>query len=209
LYDELTLRILSVILLVTTALAAGWQTLLVSRKRGETPRSDPGVWVDPTRLMTHVRDILLLLTLGLVLSVVINPRIILDSIAELSFPFDSVVQTLGVILVASGSFLATWAFSTLGEFATERIGLTENHRLVETGPYRIVRHPMYGSNLLIGLGLFLLYLNIAFLVSAIAVFEINAWRASVEERLLSSPEGFGTRYAEYCKRTRRFIPFVF
>ncbi len=90
----------------------------------------------------------------------------------------------------------------------ERIVLVKNHRLVQTGPYRLVRHPMYGSTILIGLGLFLLYLNIVFLILYLPVFVINSYRAEVEEKLLSSPEGFGTRYVEYRERTRRFIPYL-
>ncbi len=208
-YDELTMRILSGVLLVTTGLAAGWQAFKASRKRGESHGPASGqAWVDPTRLLTHARDLLLILSLALVLLVVISPSLVLGSVLELSFPLDSAVQTLGIILIASGSFLVAWAFRTLGEFATERIGLVKNHRLVQTGPYRIVRHPMYGSTILIGLGLFLLYLNIIFLILSIPVFAINSHRAQVEEKLLSSPEGFGTRYMEYRRRTRRFIPYV-
>jgi protein-S-isoprenylcysteine O-methyltransferase Ste14 len=209
LYDELTTRAVSALLLVATGLGAGWQVLKVSRKPAEPSRPSQVTWVDPTRPVTLVRDFLLLLSLGLVFAVIVSPRMILDNALELRFSFDSVIQSLGIILVASGSVLAAWALRTLGEFATERISLSENHRLVETGPYRLVRHPMYGSTLLLGLGLFLLYLNITFLVIGIAVFLINDYRANVEERLLSSPEGFGERYVEYRKRTRRFIPYIF
>ena len=90
----------------------------------------------------------------------------------------------------------------------ERIVLVKNHRLVQTGPYRLVRHPMYGSTILIGLGLFLLYLNIVFLILYLPVFVINSYRAEVEEKLLSSPAGFGSHYVDYRRRTRRFIPYL-
>ena len=208
-YDELTMRVLSAMLLVSIGLAAGWQGYKASRKREEPhePASEQ-VWVDPTRLLTRARDLLLILSLALVLSVVVTPSFLLNNVSELNFPLDSAVQTLGIILIAYGSFLAAWAFRTLGKFATERIGLVKNHRLVQTGPYRHVRHPMYGSIILIGLGLFLLYLNIIFLILSIPIFAINSYRARIEEKLLSSPEGFGTSYAEYRRRTCRFIPFI-
>ena len=203
------MRILSALLLVSTGLIAGWQGFTASRKRGESHEPASGqAWVDPTRVLTCVRDLLLILSLVLVLSVVISPGLVLDSASELGFPLDSAVQTLGVVLIASGSILAAWAFGTLGEFAMERIVLVKNHRLVQTGPYRLVRHPLYGSTVLIGLGLFLLYLNIVLLVLYLPVFVINSYRAEVEEKLLSSPEGFGTRYVEYRERTRRFIPYL-
>jgi protein-S-isoprenylcysteine O-methyltransferase Ste14 len=209
LYDELTMRVLSALLLVSTGLAAGWQGFKASRKRGESHEPASGqAWVDPTRFLTRVRDLLLILSLALVFSVIISPGLVLDSVWELSFPLDSAVQTLGVILIASGSILVAWAFRTLGEFAMEGIVLVKNHRLVQTGPYGLVRHPMYGSTILIGLGLFLLYLNIVFLILYLPVFVIDSYRADVEERLLSSPVGFGSGYADYRKRTRRFIPYL-
>ncbi len=197
-------------LLAGTGLAGGWQSFNVSRKRAERRESDPGqLWTDPTRLLTHARDLLLILSLALVLSAAITPSLALNNTLELSFPLDSVIQTLGISLIASGSILGAWAVKTLGEFATERIGIMKDHRLVRSGPYRIVRHPMYGSTLMIGLGLFLLYLNIIFLILSVLVFGINNYRAQVEERLLAAPEAFGTQYREYCTRTRRFIPYIF
>jgi protein-S-isoprenylcysteine O-methyltransferase Ste14 len=203
------MRVLSVVLVATTGLAAGYQALSRSRKRVEPAESHSGqLWRDPTGNLTHVRDLLLILSLGLVFSVAASPSVVLDSVLELNFPLDSLVQTIGICLIASGSVLGAWAFKTLGEFATETISVTKNHRLVQTGPYRIVRHPMYGSTLLIGLGLFLLYLNFIFLILLLPIFAINIYRAQVEERILASPDAFGAQYEEYRRKTRRFIPCI-
>ncbi len=202
------MRTLSPFLLVSIGIAAGWQGFKASRQAESHELVSAQVWVDPTRVLTRLRDLLLILSLALVLSVVISPGLVLNNALELSFPLDSAVQTLGIVLIASGSFLAAWAFRTLGEFAMERIGLVKNHRLVQTGPYRLVRHAMYGSTILIGLGLFLLYLNIVFLILYLPVFVINSYRAEVEEKLLSSPAGFGSHYVDYRRRTRRFIPYL-
>lgn len=202
------MRILSVALIVVTGLAAGYQLFTLFKKRPEPIDSGQG-WKDPTRNLTRVRDLFLVLSLGLVFSVVVSPSIVLNNVLELRFPLDSLVQTVGICLIVSGSILGTWALRTLGEFASERIMIMKNHRLVQTGPYRLVRHPMYGSTLLIGLGLFLLYLNIIFLVLLLPIFAIDIFRARVEEKLLASPDVFGTRYQEYRSRTRRFIPYIF
>ncbi|HZY94705.1 MAG TPA: isoprenylcysteine carboxylmethyltransferase family protein [Candidatus Bathyarchaeia archaeon] len=203
-FDELTMRVL----LVVTGLAAGYQAFTLSKRRPEP--ADSGQWGrDPTRNLTRVRDLFLILTLGLVFSVAVSPSIVLINVLELSFPLDSLVQTIGICLIVTGSILGAWALRTLGEFASERIMIMKNHRLVQTGPYRFVRHPMYGSTLLIGLGLFLLYLNIIFLILLLPIFAIDIYRAKVEEKMLASPDVFGTRYQEYRSRTRRFIPYIF
>jgi protein-S-isoprenylcysteine O-methyltransferase Ste14 len=203
------MRILSAALIVVTGLAAGYQVFIFSKRRVKPAESSGQVWKDPTRNLTQVRDLLLILSLGLVLSVAVSPSIVLSNILELNFPLDSGVQTVGIWLIASGSILGVWALRTLGEFASEAIRIVKNHRLVQAGPYRMVRHPMYGSTLLIGLGLFLLYLNIIFLILLLPIFAIDIYRAQIEEKLLASPDVFGTQYQEYRNRTRRFIPHIF
>jgi protein-S-isoprenylcysteine O-methyltransferase len=208
-FEQLVMQLLSAALVAGIGLVAGWQTFSGARRSSGSLQADSGkVSSDPTVLATKVRDLLLVLSLALVFSVLISPGLLLTSIFELSFPWDTASQFLGMALIAAGSILGAWAFKTLGEFASERIRVAQNHRLVETGPYRLVRHPMYGSTLLIGLGLFLLYLNSVFLILAIPIFGINIYRARVEEKLLSSPEVFGTRYDDYRRRTRGFIPYL-
>jgi protein-S-isoprenylcysteine O-methyltransferase Ste14 len=62
---------------------------------------------------------------------------------------------------------------------------------------------------LIELGLFLLYLNMIFLILLLPIFAINIHRARFEEKLLASPDAFGAQYEEYRSRTRRFVPYIF
>ncbi len=108
------MRILSALLLISTGLVAGWQGLKAARKRVESHEPASGqAWADPTRALTRVRDLFLILSLVLVFTVVISPSVVLDSASEVGFPWDSEVQTLGVVLIASGSILAAWAFSAL------------------------------------------------------------------------------------------------
>jgi len=88
--------------------------LKAARKRVESHEPASGqAWADPTRALTRVRDLFLILSLVLVFTVVISPSVVLDSASEVGFPWDSEVQTLGVVLIASGSILAAWAFSAL------------------------------------------------------------------------------------------------
>jgi protein-S-isoprenylcysteine O-methyltransferase Ste14 len=91
-------------------------------------------------------------------------------------------------------------------FAAPVVKIQEGQRVIETGPYAIVRHPMYASALFLFIGVPLLlgsWLGLAF--SALLILAI-AWRAVQEERVLRA-ELRG--YEDYTTRVRyRFIPFV-
>lgn len=80
-------------------------------------------------------------------------------------------------------------------------------QLVESGWYRFIRHPMYGSLLLLAWGAFLkhidLYTSACILVATIFVL----WTAKTEER--ENVSRFGAAYADYMVRTRRFFPLLF
>jgi protein-S-isoprenylcysteine O-methyltransferase Ste14 len=85
-------------------------------------------------------------------------------------------------------------------------GVTEDHELVTTGPYRYVRHPVYASFTAVATGLGLVFRS--YLVTGVAAVWLAAavWWVRAEEALLSSPEGFGDAYRTYSERTGRFLP---
>jgi len=78
---------------------------------------------------------------------------------------------------------------------------------VEYGLYRYVRHPMYGSLLLLGWGAFFKHLSLpaVFLVLWITFFVVVA--AKVEER--ENRKFFGSAYTDYMRRSKMFIPWLF
>jgi protein-S-isoprenylcysteine O-methyltransferase Ste14 len=86
------------------------------------------------------------------------------------------------------------------------VKIQEGQRVIDTGPYAIVRHPMYTSGLMFFIGLPLLlgsWIGLAF--SALFILGI-AWRAVREERVLRAEL---SGYDDYAARVRyRFIPFV-
>jgi protein-S-isoprenylcysteine O-methyltransferase Ste14 len=61
-------------------------------------------------------------------------------------------EWLGVAICALGLFAAIWSRKTLGDDWSRDVEFKEGHKLVERGPYRFVRHPIYTSHLLMGLG---------------------------------------------------------
>lgn len=126
----------------------------------------------------------------------------------------SSTATAAFVLAASGSLLglvgvgivvwsrrelgAAWSFAPM---ANERTGL------VTTGPYRVVRHPIYLGLTLLSLGQAIGFANwLAVLIVGCAVVPTFVWRARTEEELLHRT--FGERYAAYRKHTRMIIPHV-
>jgi protein-S-isoprenylcysteine O-methyltransferase Ste14 len=122
-------------------------------------------------------------------------------------PRDGVLAWVGIVLLAVGIGLNTWAMSALRELYTVRLSVQEGHRLVTDGPYRIVRHPGYSGSLLIfpGMGLALGSLAILAFVPPMVAWIVV--RIRDEEAMLVTE--FGEAYRSYQRRTKRLIPLLY
>jgi protein-S-isoprenylcysteine O-methyltransferase Ste14 len=107
------------------------------------------------------------------------------------------------VLVAVGYALTLYAFTHLSKSAST---MAEARRLVRSGPYRVIRHPVYVFEELAVLGLFLPYASLptAAIVAAHAVCQFL--RAGQEERVLRTAF---PAYDEYARTTARIIPGVY
>ena len=114
---------------------------------------------------------------------------------------------LGMAVFALGLFLRAWAVRELGRFFKFTVVVQAEHRVVDTGPYRLIRHPSYTGLLAIELGLGIMlgtWLSIpACLLPPLVAFAI---RLLTEERVLARE--LGEPYRAYMARTRRLIPGV-
>jgi protein-S-isoprenylcysteine O-methyltransferase Ste14 len=109
-------------------------------------------------------------------------------------------------MVAGFAFRA-WAIRELGRFFTVTVGLEEGHRVVDTGPYRFVRHPSYtGMQLFfVGLGIALdswLSLAAAMLLPLAGIVTRILYEEQTLRRELGEP------YISYSSRTTRLIPGI-
>lgn len=121
--------------------------------------------------------------------------------------FPTLRFSLFITLLLGGLALRWAAIVYLGRFFTMNVAIHQGHNLVESGLYRFVRHPSYTGMLLAFLGLAAFYwnwLSILALMIPIILAIIN--RIFKEERALQT--AFGAQYDDYCKRTKRLIPFV-
>src|SRR5215218_7725409 len=113
----------------------------------------------------------------------------------------------GLAVFGLGLGLRAWAVHELGRFFKFTVVVQANHRVVDTGPYRLIRHPSYTGLLMaeLGLGIALgTWLSIpACLLPPLIGFGI---RIRSEERVLVRE--LGDPYLAYMTRTRRLVPGV-
>jgi protein-S-isoprenylcysteine O-methyltransferase Ste14 len=113
----------------------------------------------------------------------------------------------GIILMLLGIGIRQWAIAVLGQFFSLNVRVVEDHRVVDKGPYRWVRHPSYTGVLITFIGLSLAVQSLGALLVLLAVFTISfGYRMHVEEKTLLTE--LGDNYASYMKRTKRIIPYV-
>jgi protein-S-isoprenylcysteine O-methyltransferase Ste14 len=117
------------------------------------------------------------------------------------------VRFMADALAVIGLAVALWARTVLARNWSANVVLKEQHELVETGPYRVVRHPIYTGVLLMVLGS-VVSLGSPAGVLAFAACAIGLWmKAQREERLLSTH--FPQAYPSYKSRVRAaLVPFI-
>lgn len=123
------------------------------------------------------------------------------------YPLRPVPFVAGAIVLAYGLYLFHRSHADLGTNWSVTLEVREKHTLVTEGIYRSIRHPMYLSLLLYGIGQTLAVPNwIAGPSYLFAIAVLFALRFGAEERMML--EEFGSRYEEYMARTKRLVPRV-
>lgn len=121
-------------------------------------------------------------------------------------PFTWLGSIVGGTILLAGILLLVVAIFRLGSNLTPVPYPKDQGTLIETGPYRLVRHPMYCGGILIVFGWSLLihgWLTLGYATLMLVFFDVKSRR---EEQWLK--EKF-SGYGEYQKRVRKLIPFVY
>jgi protein-S-isoprenylcysteine O-methyltransferase Ste14 len=128
-----------------------------------------------------------------------------DLLFQRVIPDSLVIGLSGMIITLLGLGFAVWARVHLGKYWSSMPAIREDHKLIRTGPYHFVRHPIYtgvlvgiaGTAIIIGmpLGLIVFFL----------ILVVYLWKIRMEEIFLS--EEFGEEYARYKKEVPALIPF--
>jgi protein-S-isoprenylcysteine O-methyltransferase Ste14 len=123
-------------------------------------------------------------------------------------PRDGPLAWFGLALFAAGTILQAAAFWALRGMYTSRLGVQPGHRLVMGGPYRLLRHPGYLSNLLCLGGIGLALSSLAGLGLTLLVVPLIVRRIEREEEMLATE--LGQEYERYRRQVQwRLIPYVF
>lgn len=118
--------------------------------------------------------------------------------------WDTGLALAGVSLAWAGAALAVWAKLTLGRWFSASFGVKPDHELITTGPYAIVRHPMYAALLTMGVG-FALAANSAVTLGVAVLFTVPfTLHTYIEEQLFV--KHFGDEWREYAARVPRLVP---
>ncbi|MGH9520834.1 MAG: methyltransferase family protein [Terriglobales bacterium] len=125
---------------------------------------------------------------------------------KLLYPYSRLSFFGGAAVLAVGLLFAVWARVHLGRNWSRSVTIKEGHELVQTGPYALVRHPIY-TGILVG-----------FVGTALAVGQVRGWvsvlfvlasfwiKLTLEEQWMR--EVFGAKYDEYARRVKALVPFV-
>ena len=176
------------------AWAAYW--LIASRHVKAVVRSEP-----PLSRLLHIIP---LATATLLLALPVMPIAFLNE--KILFPRATWPFWAGAALTAAGLAFTIWARLNIGKNWSAIVTIKQDHELITSGPYRIVRHPIYTGLLLGFAGSALARCSWAG-VLALAIACAALWRKlRLEERGLRGH--FGDRYAAYSRRVAALIPGV-
>lgn len=125
-----------------------------------------------------------------------------------SYGFNPMAGWLGTLVFASSLLLFYRCHRDLGRSWSVTLEIRETHKLVTTGVYRHVRHPMYTAFFLWAVAQALLLANwVAGPAGLVGFGTLFAFRVRREERMME--ERFGDAYRAYVAHTRRILPGIF
>src|SRR2546430_534742 len=133
-----------------------------------------------SRPTTQPREVATLATYGAARTITVAAAVL----GPIAWPRLSPVQAIPVLIFLAGVVLRTVAVRTLGQFYSHHVIRRDDHAIVHTGPYPVVRHPAYAGMLIGHLGLVLFLLNWASVLALAVVGVVISWRIRGEEREL-------------------------
>lgn len=150
------------------------------------------------------------LRLSLLAASVVGMIIFLTSpkaMAWASIPLPATIRWIGFAVTVIALVLFGWVLKSLGHNFSTSLTIRQDQTLIETGPYKWVRHPMYTAFILIWTGFLLHSANWFIGMTGILCFLMTIWvRTPLEEKMMI--EKFGQKYVDYMNRTGRFLPKI-
>lgn len=114
-----------------------------------------------------------------------------------------VIQIIGILSILSALALHIWSRAHLQQFYAERVEVQPEHKVIDSGPYGLMRHPVITSFFGIATGLFLINPALPTLAALLyTIWDFTRAAKQEEELLTKTLPG----YAAYADRTPRFLP---
>jgi protein-S-isoprenylcysteine O-methyltransferase Ste14 len=111
---------------------------------------------------------------------------------------------VGFVAAIAGMFVTSWSRVVLGRYWSDKVIVQTEHKLVRSGPYARIRHPLYTGVLLAVLGTALVVGEVRGLLSFLILLTNYGVKAKREERILS--ERFGVEFTAYVRITGFLLP---
>ena len=153
--------------------------------------------------LMRIRNAGALMMYGSILAFLIYPRLI--AWGQIELPLGTRWGAVAVLYAMVPAFY--WQLSSLNNNITRTVAIRQEHKLITSGPYRYIRHPLYTFG-------FIFIMTISVSAASWWIFGLGlvtwvplALRTPLEEQKLI--DAFGDEYREYMQRTGRYIPKIF
>jgi protein-S-isoprenylcysteine O-methyltransferase Ste14 len=116
------------------------------------------------------------------------------------------IRIAGLIVYLIFSWIQIWSYKSLGDYYSQDIVIFKDHKVIANGPFNVIRHPQYLSQILVDLAASAATLSFILLPLAIIQIPFLILRAKEEERLLE--KYLGSDFISYKKSRGFIIPFI-
>ena len=144
--------------------------------------------------------------IGSAFAVVAFDRFHTGPLAWSILPESRLVLLTGTIITALGLAFAVWARMQLGINWSGAIAMKADQQLIQTGPYAIVRHPIYTGIVMGVLGTAIAIDGLRGILAIVLIFIAYFRKIWIEEKWLVNQ--FGSEYIQYQLKVKALIPFI-
>lgn len=120
---------------------------------------------------------------------------------------ENVVRYIGLFIAIPGFVLMQAGEKYLAKQFSIEVTLQKDHKLIQSGPYKLIRHPRYLGILIFFTGISLTFRSLLGIFIVLALAGVLIWRVFAEEKMMH--DEFGKEWEEYQAKTWRLIPYVF
>lgn len=120
---------------------------------------------------------------------------------------ENIVRYIGLFIAIPGFVLMQAGEKYLAKQFSIEVTLQKDHKLIQSGPYKVIRHPRYLGILIFFTGISLTFRSLLGIFIVLALAGVLIWRVFAEEKMMR--EEFGKEWEEYQSKTWRLIPYLF